>query len=294
MLGARRAFMYDVDERREHLMIQLDEVMALLQKTGTDAWGCCAFDEIAGYLIPCRAQKRIVEGAQSILVGMFPYLVNGGEGNLCQYARVPDYHHVVGILLKNTVNGLKEQYPSFTFEPFVDNSPIPEVRAAALAGLGVIGDNGLLLHPKYGSWCVIGEIVTDLPVVPAGREPVHCIHCGACKRACPGGALGEGPFVRTKCLSDITQKKKELTPEEEQKIAQNGLCWGCDTCQMVCPYNREVEVCPIPDFARHYVSSYPLEGKDDVPRAWEWRGQAVIQRNLGIIQGGKDHTKPAK
>ncbi len=293
MLGAWRVFLYPIHGKEEPTIIQFNELIHLLQGTGTDVWGCCAFDQVAGNLLPCRAQKRLMEGARSILIGMFPYFVNGEKGNLCQYARVPDYHHVVGGLLQKAACLLKENYPSFSFEPFVDNSPIPEVRTAALAGLGVIGDNGLLIHPKYGSWCVIGEIVTDLPVIPARGEPVHCMHCGACRRACPGGALEENLFIRDKCLSHITQKKKGLTPEEEQKIAQNGLCWGCDTCQTVCPYNQTVKINPIPAFAECYASSYPVE-EVEIPRAWEWRGKAVIERNLGIILAKKGHTKPTK
>ncbi|CZT55784.1 epoxyqueuosine reductase [Solibaculum mannosilyticum] len=275
-------------------MIQFDAIVPLLQEAGTDIWGCCAFEKIADRLIPCRARKRLMDGAQSILVGLFPYLVRQEEGNLCRYARVPDYHCVVGDVLEGLQKRLKEAYPSFSFESFVDNSPIPEVQAAALAGLGTVGDSGLLLHPEYGSWCFIGEIVTDLPVKPTGKELVRCIHCGACRRACPGRTLGKENFVRTNCVSDITQKKKDLTEEEEEKIAQNGLCWGCDTCQLVCPYNREVTIRPLQAFAEHYVPSYPPEQGDDLPRAWEWRGEAVIQRNLRIILGKKGHTKPAK
>ena len=117
-------------------------------------------------------------------------------------------------------------FPENSFSAFVDNSPIPEVKTAALAGLGVVGENGLLITEEFGSWVFIGEIVTDLFIECEEREIKSCIKCGKCKKVCP---------AKNECLSAVSQKKGELSSEEERLLKENNIVWGCDICQEVCP-----------------------------------------------------------
>jgi epoxyqueuosine reductase len=193
---------------------------------------------------------------------------------------------------------LKALYPDRRFAFFADHSPILEVDAAARAGLGVLGMNGLLLTPEYGSFVFIGELITDadytsvtgeaIPDFPA--EPPVCEGCGLCIKACPTGCCDGS---RDGCLSALTQKKGALTPEETAAIIKGGLVWGCDACQLACPHNRAViqegRDTSIPFFREDRllrVDTASLGSMEDTAfseRAYAWRGKAVISRNIRLF-----------
>ncbi|MBQ7637292.1 MAG: 4Fe-4S dicluster domain-containing protein [Clostridia bacterium] len=193
-----------------------------------------------------------------------------------------DYHLITGAIMEKITNELKKEYPENAFPYFVDNSPVPEVRAAVNAGLGALGRNALFINKKYGSWVFLGEIVTDKFFEPAKTEGDVCDGCEKCVAACPAGAIGENGVTPEKCLSYLSQKKGELSDEVAEKMAENDCAWGCDVCQKVCPMNKNAAVTPIEAFfetARPFVtSSDSIEG-----RAFAWRGQKVIERNLAAV-----------
>ena len=247
-------------------------------------WGVCA-DLLSS--VPVLRKYDFGFEPKSTVVAVFPYLVERErDANLCRYAVVPDYHTVVGNYLRDAAQKLSERYPDFHFRAFVDSSPVAEVYVAACAGLGVIGRNGLLITPQWGSYVFIGCIVTDLETDAVPNEPQQCINCGACVRSCPGGALKNGEFDKNACLSAITQKKGELTPEQTRLIRENGLVWGCDTCQSVCPMNKNVQPTHIPEFiggVRQKLLPSDLAG-DLSDRAFCWRGKNVLRRNLEIFR----------
>ena len=251
----------------------------------SECWGICQFSRISGCLLECRAKQRLPQNAASVIVALFPYLTKAPAGNLSRYAAVSDYHAVAGARLKKACEELRREFPEGIFEPFCDNSPIPEVRAAALGGLGVVGHNGLLIHEKYGSWTFIGEIVTDL-IFPSPEEKLQtCLDCGACLKKCPGGALDGGRLAWEKCISHITQKKGQLAAWEEELIARNGLVWGCDTCQNCCPMNARVKISPLPEFSEKIEPSLKMGEIGAWPdRAYLWRGPKVLERNLKILE----------
>lgn len=247
-------------------------------------WGICPFDKISSSLIECRAKSRLPENAKSVIVACFPYLLEKSHYtglNISKYAVVTDYHKVAFSRLEKAVQKLKEIYPENNFSVFADNSPVPEVKAACLAGLGVRGMNSLLITEKYGSYVFIGEIVTDIDFEHKEQNEKTCIKCGKCIRACPSSALKETGFGREKCLSEITQKKKELSEEEIRLMTECGCVWGCDICQDICPMNRNAAVTGIEEFLSSPVP-HISEGCSLENRAYEWRGRKVIDRNISL------------
>ena len=230
---------------------------------------------------------------QSVLVFCVPYY-NGKPKNMSAYAAGYDYHRFMKTLLASLISSWQESYPQNRFLGFSDHSPIDERHAAARAGLGVMGKNGLLITEKYSSYVFIGEVLTDLapsffkmsPLGPALR----CADCGLCCSACPTKALTDGDAA---CLSAITQKKGALTPDEEAVLRQNGSIWGCDRCQEVCPYTKKALhagsiYTPIPYFQMGTLSCLTAALLDNMPdeefsrRAFSWRGKELLYRNLSL------------
>lgn len=250
----------------------------------TSDFGFCSFDCVKDSLISCRAMGRIPDDAQGIVTLIFPYALDEQRykgSNLSMYACVADYHTVALNILERICNDLRTQWQGEQFVPFADNSPIPEVRVAALSGLGVIGRNGLLINRKYGSWVFIGEIVTTLCLESSGE--IHsCSGCGLCENKCPTGALSGGRVDKSKCLSEITQRKGELTDEQKLLIRESGCAWGCDVCQLVCPHNKDVKSTYIDEFINSFLPLADAESLEN--KAYGWRGRAVIDRNIKLLE----------
>ncbi len=248
-------------------------------------WGICEFDEINNHLIECRAKNRLPENAKSVIVACFPYLLdkeNYKNSNISKYAVVTDYHSVALSRLNSACEKLRKMFPDEKFEAFADNSPIPEVKAACLAGLGMRGMNSLLITEDFGSYVFIGEIVTSLELDAAKSSIKTCIKCGKCLEVCPAKAL-DGKGVDTKkCLSAVTQKKGSLTDEEKKLMLECGCVWGCDICQDICPMNQNAAFTRIEEFILSPVSVLTAESELD-GRAYEWRGKKVIERNLAVF-----------
>lgn len=264
----------------------------IMQANGLNDFGVCGFSRISGRLLSCMARGRLPENAKSVVTVIFPYKVPVPKGNLSRYAAVPDYHEIAGHMLSATCDALSKAFGEYSFVWFIDNSPVPEVYTASLAGLGRIGDNGLLIHPRYGTFCFIGEIVTDLEIPDTGTGSVeYCEHCGRCRESCPSGALAAGAegFNRELCLSQITQKKGTLTSAETDLIRKNGSVWGCDICQEACPHNENAQDTYIEPFLR---CANPDVSANDLAsatgRAYLWRGIGVVERNLRIFEEEDD------
>lgn len=247
--------------------------------------GVCSFSQI-GSLFECRAKMRVPENAESVIVYLFPYWL-GEEyyknSNVSKYAVPADYHLIAGEYLKKITEELKKTFPQNKFEYFCDNSPIDEVRAATLCGLGVKGRNGLLINKQYGSFCFIGEIVTDLAMEYDAPDNGGCLRCGICEKRCPSGAISGKGIDKAKCLSDVTQRKGELSEEEIRLIKNSGCIWGCDICQDACPMNKNLQVTPVKEFLQSAVPVF-REGDGIEERAYNWRGRKVIERNLGYTE----------
>ena len=256
--------------------------------------GYVSFDALREYMSSesiARAEEK-VSNLRGLFVYVFPYLTQSGEGNISLYARGEDYHRVIGRKLEQEALALGERYPGSSFVPFVDASPFPEVRAAAMAGLGVIGRHNLLITPRWGSYVFIGVIATDLERASEHLPMQSCIGCSACTDACPGGALTDGGFDALACLSDITQRKGQLSERESALIRACNTAWGCDICQSVCPMNNSAALTDIAEFGSDLICT--LIPADIPPtqaefkrtygaRAFSWRGRAPIARNLELL-----------
>lgn len=254
---------------------------------GCTQWGLCPFSVLEDSLLDCRKKEMLPADSKTVICVLFPYLLEsyGEKRNISRYAVVPDYHLVLQNLLSEMCSKLKSHFPDCEFVPFADNSPIPEVKASAFSGIGVVGKNSLLINKKYGSWVFIGEIVTELDVKCDGFTPAikHCIGCNRCVESCPVNAISEnGGIDAEKCLSAVTQRKGELTEGEISAISQSGCIWGCDICQEVCPMNLKAEYSPIKEFSENSVFTL-TEETPIKKRAFGWRGRGVINRNLEII-----------
>lgn len=253
-------------------------------------WGVCDYGEIKNNLIECRAKSRLPESAKTVIVACFPYLLPEGNyhnSNISKYAVVTDYHDVAINRLQKACDELQKLYPFNGFAPFADNSPIPEVRAATLAGLGVRGENSLLITKEFGSYVFLGEIVTDLPLDAANSEVKSCLGCGKCADACPAHAISKSGVDGEKCLSAITQKKGELTEKEKELMKDCGCVWGCDICQDICPMNKNAATAAVAEFLADPIPVLTTKTALD-GRAYAWRGKRIIERNLSIINQGEN------
>lgn len=228
--------------------------------------------------------EETIGKVESCVVFLIPYFVGQKTTNLSVYAQVRDYHRYLMELCGRLQAYLEERGADLPFMGFTDTSPISERDAALKAGLGFLGENGLVLNEVYGSFFFIGEFFLGRALEP--QEPVEtrrCPACGKCLAACPTGAIRDPE--RKRCLSLLSQKKV-LTPEEKALVDGADCKWGCDLCQNVCPFNEKAERSPIPFFQTDLIDSLTPEAVEAPKeafreRAYAWRGRNVLRRNLG-------------
>ena len=161
----------------------------IFEKHSLKEYGFCQFDALPAPF-NTRNAHLIPQNAKTVITLLFPYKTPAPKKrNLSLYCIGLDYHNIISNILSAVCEDLRELYPQNSFVPFCDNSPIHETQAAYLSGLGYLGKNSLIISKKYGSYCFIGEIVTDLEL-PCRSVPLgSCIGCGKCLDACAGGAL---------------------------------------------------------------------------------------------------------
>ncbi len=160
------------------------------------------------------------------------------HGRIAQYARGVDYHVVLRRMLETVVANLKQQLgEDFAARTFVDTGPLLERELAAAAGLGWIGRNTCLLHPHWGSYLLLGEIVTTLDLPPDEPLADRCGSCSRCVDTCPTGAL-VAPYQMDarRCISYLTIEHRAEIAADLARLAGDWV-FGCDICQQVCPYN---------------------------------------------------------
>ncbi len=234
------------------------------------------------------------KGYKTVFLTYLPYAyAPSPDQNICRYAALEDYHVYLPSRLSVVKKELEDCFKSYVFDIYTDDSPIDEKIAAEISGLGIRGKNSLIITREHGSFVLLAEIISDIEIECECRTPAYCENCGKCEAACPSGALKDGRIDRERCISAITQKRGKLTEEEEALVVKNGLIWGCDRCQEVCPYNSGNKES---DYAKSSVkltrlTSSDIDGLTDKQfrdkyfgRAFTWRGLNPIKRNIYLIE----------
>ena len=233
---------------------------------------------------------------RSAIVCLFPYHVpHEGSMNLSRYTWATDYHLVVTDYLQRLVDELKTTAPDASFSIHCDTSPLADRYMAYLAGLGFYGKNKCFINPTWGSYIVIGTVLTTLEFEPNTPMADTCMSCNRCITSCLGQCLDGNEFNYATCKSYLTQKKGDLTDDEQAIIRKSPLLFGCDVCQEVCPHNKDLPTTPIIEFQsiEPYVDVEELESMTNKEfktkhghRAFSWRGKKILIRNQEYI------TKP--
>ncbi|KXB32279.1 epoxyqueuosine reductase [Dechloromonas denitrificans] len=179
------------------------------------------------------------------------------QAAISRYAQGRDYHKVIRSRLQKLADAIAALIGPFGYRVFSDSAPVMEVEFARQAGLGWRGKHTLLLS-KQGSWRFLGEIYTDLPLVPDAPIEEHCGTCSACLSACPTQAI-VAPYQvdARRCISYLTIELDGPIPEEFRPLIGNRI-YGCDDCQLCCPWNRFAQLGD-PEFSpRHGLDAAQL------------------------------------
>ncbi|MBV8780614.1 MAG: tRNA epoxyqueuosine(34) reductase QueG [Phycisphaerae bacterium] len=211
-----------------------------------------------------------------------------GSGRIARYALGDDYHEVIKGKMHRLADWLQKAAPGTRTRCGVDTAPIMERELAARAGIGWIGKNTCVIHPRVGSWILLGEVLTtlDLP----SDEPIadHCGSCSRCIDACPTGAIEKAYHLDArKCISYLTIEHRGELDERKQASIGDWL-FGCDICQDVCPFNRRAPEANEPAFQPRFA-----DGTVDLMETLSWRpnefnprlsGSAMKRVKLPILQ----------
>ncbi len=188
--------------------------------------------------------RLLVDDAKTVISLLFNYYTDQQQSDpeapkISKYAYGEDYHHVIKDKLKELIAFIRLEIGEVNGRGFVDSAPVMDKAWAKKAGLGWIGKNSNLIHPKTGSFFFIADLIIDLELEADGPIKDYCGTCTKCIDACPTDAIIE-PYVvnGSKCISYLTiELKDELLPKEFIGKMDNWM-FGCDICQDVCPWNR--------------------------------------------------------
>ncbi|MCB9844548.1 MAG: tRNA epoxyqueuosine(34) reductase QueG [Phycisphaeraceae bacterium] len=162
-----------------------------------------------------------------------------GRGRIARYARGSDYHRVMKRRLHALCDALRAEHAGEQFRAFVDTAPILERELAQRAGLGWVGKHTLIIHPREGSYLLLGGVLTTLRLPMPEDRPVEADHCGTCTRcidACPTGCITPYSIDASRCVSYLTIERRERIDTSAHEGMGDWL-FGCDVCQEVCPHN---------------------------------------------------------
>ena len=191
-------------------------------------------------VISCR-MDYLNDAAQGISV-------DGEKAKIARYATGRDYHKVLRDRLQKLCDRIAAQIGDFGYRVFTDSAPVMEVELAARAGIGWRGKHTLLLSRDAGSWFFLGEIYCDIPLPVDDPEKNYCGTCERCIEVCPTQAI-RGPYQldARRCISYLTIEHKSAIPEELRPLIGNRV-YGCDDCQLACPWNRFARLTKEVDF----------------------------------------------
>ena len=221
---------------------------------------------------------------------------------IARYALGRDYHKVLRKRLQTLAGRIEAAVGPFGYRVFVDSAPVMEKPLAEKAGLGWIGKHTNVINKQAGSWFVLGEIYTDLPLPADVPATDHCGSCRACMDICPTDAI-TAPYVvdARRCISYLTIELKGMIPTEFRAAIGNRI-FGCDDCQLFCPWNKFARYTREPDFApRHNLDTadlITLFGWSEREWADKTAGSAIRRagyegwlRNIAVALGNSPRSK---
>ena len=211
-----------------------------------------------------------------------------------------DYHYILQDKLERLARGIEELTADFEYKGMVDTGALVDTAVARRAGIGFIGKNGLVISKEFGSYMFLGELITNLELEPDQPVDYDCGDCNRCVEACPTSCLlGDSTMDAKRCLSFQTQDKGMMDLEFRKKIKT--VIYGCDICQICCPYNKGIDSPPVvdidPDLAHPELIPF-LDLTNGQFRekfgliAASWRGKNILQRNA-IIALANAHDRSA-
>lgn len=193
-----------------------------------------------------------------------------------RYARGRDYHKLIRKRLQQLAERISEEVGELGYRAFVDSAPVMERALAEKAGLGWIGKNTMLINKQAGSWFFLGELFTDLPLPLDEPASAHCGSCSACLDICPTQAfVGPNQLDARRCISYLTIELKGSIPVELRPALGNRV-FGCDDCQLICPWNKFTHLSQEQDFApRHGLDNTELSA------LFLWTEEEFLRRTEG-------------
>lgn len=195
---------------------------------------------------------------------------------ISRYALGRDYHKLIRKKLKALAEKIKLEVEGFDYRVFTDSAPVMEKAIAEKAGLGWIGKHSNLLNSKAGSYFFLGEIYTNIPLPISKKATFHCGTCTKCIDVCPTQAI-IAPFQvdARRCISYLTIEHKGPIPEEFHKVIGNRI-YGCDDCQMVCPWNKFAQDSKVTDFLPRNQFDEP-----DIEELLTWDEKTFLKKTEG-------------
>lgn len=204
-------------------------------------------------------------------------LKQSNKAYISRYALGKDYHKLLRKRLQKLAEKIQAVVPEFQYRAFTDSAPVLERPIAEQAGLGFIGKNSLLIHPRAGSWFFLGELYCNInfePDPPFTKQ--GCGPCTACMQECPTNAIiADGVVDARKCISYLTIEHKGSIPHEFRQAMGNRI-YGCDDCQLVCPWNRFTDDTQETAFQ----SSQELDSPE-LLTLWNWTEDEFLKRMQG-------------
>lgn len=201
---------------------------------------------------------ELVSGAIRVISARMNYLPTNAKfakilkqpehAYISRYALGRDYHKLMRKRLKQLGEKIKQHCETFNYRPFVDSAPVLERPLAEKAGLGWVGKHSLVINKQAGSWFFLGELLVDIPLPCDTKVENDCGACVACLKICPTGAITE-PYVvdARRCISYLTIELRDAIPVEFRPLMGNRI-YGCDDCQLICPWNKFAKLSVEDDF----------------------------------------------
>ncbi|MEJ2127411.1 MAG: tRNA epoxyqueuosine(34) reductase QueG [Woeseiaceae bacterium] len=231
--------------------------------------------------------EELIPGTVRVISARMDYLPGGQEqasalldhesrAYVSRYALGRDYHKVLRTRLQKLATRIEQKIGNYGYRVFVDSAPVLEKPIAEKAGLGWLGKHTNIINKEAGSWFFLGELYTDLPLPVDDRASGHCGTCSACIDVCPTGAI-VAPYEldARRCISYLTIELRGEIPVEFRNAIGNRI-YGCDDCQLFCPWNKFARPTAEEDFApRHELDDI------DLTELFAWSEAKWLERTAG-------------